>query len=324
MKRWNFETAGIRSEHPEDLTPMERRKMSLSAAMHKMKPEIKDFKGARGYKFTDELERDEAWLRSKNSTFVDNEDTEEARQMESMLAYVLGDIRLFPTRKGSFAFLASDYDDKRNGVDVVFGIRNKNNDEFTVFSVDAATGTHPANIQDKFDKSFDKRQGKTSVIKYCSYLDRKWKEHDAPHFVLGISPASQDNLMNHIIFDGDNLKGREEDADTDFMILSEMCEQIFMQLSDNRLPSDDKARGKLSNLLSAIIPALLANLNIDGGLPKDEKDKLLNERYKMRSDRLKKKDAVYNNIISAAKQRAFRNKTIARGAKVMPRAAEAV
>ena len=210
--------------------------------------------------------------------------------------------------------MASDYDDKRNGTDIVFGVKNLKTDSHTVLSIDVATGTLLKNIQGKFYNSFNIHNG-TSYVKYCMHNDQRWREPDAPHFILGMSPASQNKAVDKIIIKNGELKGRETDLDSDFILLSEIREQIQMQLAILKNdPSDASAQRitKLNNLMPAITTGLYRTLEINSSNyhSKEDRSQAFKEKYALKNREISRSDKVYNNIVTIARQRA-------RGAKAL-------
>ena len=297
-------------------TPRDVKKEVLYHAMYSAQPQFKDFRGYDGFPRR-MLESDQDWLSRKYSDIADSmpseSDDDWARYMEPVLTYILGSETLIPSRE-TFSFLAHDYDDKRNGTDIVFGVENNKTNENMVFSVDVATGTLLKNIQNKFQNSIDKHSG-TSYVKYCMHKDQRWREPEAPHFILGMSPASQDKTVDKIIVTNGELKGREKDPDSDFLILSEIREEIYMQLAILRNgPKTDAAERqmeRLDNLIPAINTGLYQSLGINSkDYPtKEERTQAFNKLYIMKSNELMRKDDVYKNIVYEAKRR----RNLARG-----------
>ena len=107
-------------------TLLEEKKETLYRAMYSAQPSFDDFKGYTGYS-NGMLRSDKEWLDEKSASIYNSEwkdaDDDFARYMEPVVTYILNREELLPTRD-NFAFLASEYDDKRNGTDVVFGVEN--------------------------------------------------------------------------------------------------------------------------------------------------------------------------------------------------------
>ena len=150
----------------------------------------------------------------------------------------------------------------------------------------------------------------TAQVKYCLYGDKKWKEPEAPQFILGLAPASIENGLSLLKVSDYNIdmKKSEYDLNTNFMVLSEIFEQTRMQLAIlGENPEDDSALAKrISNLTSlrvATVSALYQALGVNK-FPKEVRDKEFSERYKKGVNFFKSRDAVYNNIISVAKRQA--------------------
>lgn len=298
-------------------TLLEEKKETLYRAMYSAQPSFDDFKGYTGYS-NGMLRSDKEWLDEKSASIYNSEwkdaDDDFARYMEPVVTYILNREELLPTRD-NFAFLASEYDDKRNGTDIVFGVENNEFENDTIVSIDVATGTLLDNIAKKFANSFDKHNG-TAYIKYCMHNEKRWREPDALHFVIGMSPASQNKAFDKINVANGELKGRETDFDSDFIILSEMREQIRMQLADlKRRPADEiveQRKAKLDDLAAPINTGICRTLGINfAEYPtKEERNRVFRERYLEKQRELSKIDAVYKNIIGLAIDRT-------RGAKIL-------
>ncbi|MBR3231000.1 hypothetical protein IKF73_03195 [Candidatus Saccharibacteria bacterium] len=276
----------------------------LRGIMEQTRPTFKDFEG---YRAEAVLIQDEQAVKRRYSVAAEKE--ESAEGMEPAVAYLLP--TLFPTRKETFAFLANEFDDKFNGTDVALCVRNSQNDEDMIFSVDVTTATNPEHIKKKFERSA--KRDWASRIKYCLHDNKRWAEESAPHFVLGMSPASQDRLLNSFIIKDDvRLDSRKKDADSDFIILSEMREQVLMQLSFLRFVNKKGDRGeqiaKLENLLPAINSSLCHNLKVDTNLPEKKWIETFQKRYDDRTKELGYKDNVYKNIIKEARQMFLRSR----------------
>ena len=289
----------------------------LHRAMLRARPSFKDFEGAPRYSEA-ELWKDKGWLAWKNAQIENNGEHSSsdvyARDMEPILVYILNDEKLFPTRE-SFSFWASEYDDKRNGTDAVFGVQNRKTKEGMAFSVDVTTDTLVSEVKEKFRKSFDVYQGK-SYIKYCIHKDKRWREPNAPHFVLGMSPASQDKALSKIIITDGELKGRERDADSNFIVLSEIKEQISLHLAIlSKKPKTDTVKQMIDNLgdlLPAVYSALSSTLGIKSSEypSKKECEEAFQKKYSKKREELARFDDVYRNIINVAIQRARGKKAL--------------
>ncbi|MBR2641397.1 hypothetical protein IKD49_03050 [Candidatus Saccharibacteria bacterium] len=283
-------------------------KMSIiSSTMYSNQPTFRDFRKCDGFS-NEEIQKDEKELRKKMNTISHKDrapsDDMFAESMEPVLAYILNDQRLLPSRDDNYSFMASEYDDKCKGTDIVFGVMNRNKDGHLVFAVDVATGTRRENIMEKFNNSYDKYNGVTD-LHYCMHDDRKWKEPMAPHFVLGMSPASQANALDKFVFEGNELKGREKDTERDFIVLSELCEQIYLHLAMVRTSSElselkEEKTKKLKDFLMAVNAGLYRILGITSKEFPDSKNRenVFNERYQSMGKNLQRKDVVYANILA--------------------------
>ena len=290
-------------------TPLSKKKEILNRAMYNFQPTFRDFRGHP--KFPN-------WMLNKDKDYVydrlnehlnDGEQKDEyAEHMEAILAFILNSPSLFKTKE-TFAFPASTYDDLANGTDVVFGIKDNKTGGKTVFSIDAATGTNVESIQKKFKTSIVEHDG-TSRIKYCLHGKEKWSEPEATHLILGMSPASQDKAVSNIpIAANGEIVGRGEDLDTDFIILSEIKEQISMQLAIFRdKQKSDSTKQRISNLkgtLNAVTTALNYTLGIQQSdfASEEEYQKVREQRYTQKSKEMWSRDEVYKNILNEARRR---------------------
>ncbi|MBR3236192.1 hypothetical protein IKF92_00715 [Candidatus Saccharibacteria bacterium] len=287
---------------------LEEKKGVLRRAMLSARPDFDDFYGYRGFPdgmLKDDKERLKKRLAEDREKGNAKSNDEFAKNMEPLLTYILNDERLLPTRD-SFSFLASVYDDKLNGTDVVFGVQDSKKDFFVTFGADAATGTDIDNISKKFDNSFSWHDG-TSYIKYCLHDDRRWRDRQAPHFVLGMSPASENNAFGHILINNDQLIGREEDFDADFIILSEIHEEIFMcldMLEGKKGENSLKRVEKLKRLIPAVNMGIRRVLSFNAKEYPDstERQNALFKKYQEKIAEMKQYDAVYENIMGTTKE----------------------
>ena len=283
---------------------LDQKKEILYQSMDEFRPTFKDFRGHPGYinesiqKHQNELNKKEKKREYYEKILADDEF---ARYMEPVVTCVLNDSNLFPTRN-NFSFPASKYDDEINGTDIVFVIGDRTGKGSLIFSIDAASGTNIQNIQEKFERSAIYNY--TSHIEYCLYKDQRWRESDAPHFILGISPGSQNKAMDNIIIKDLKFKERTEDLDTDFMILSEMKEQIRMQMEilGKESKSTDHLK-KLNVLAPAVTMALCRTLGIDRTKYSSDEECLqaFRESYSQKSEECKRRDDVYRNIMLITK-----------------------
>lgn len=290
--------------------PPDDKRTILRKAMYSAQPVLSDFLGYPDFP-ENKILADQKYLNAKIGNIAlgaqSSSDDDYARDMEPILTYILNTGVLLPSRT-NFSFLASDYDDKFNGTDIVFGVQNKKTKDNMLFSVDVATGTLLKSIQSKFENSLDRHDG-VSNIDYCIYKDQRWSETDTPHFILGMSPASQDKAFEKIRIENGELKGRDEDLDTDFIVLSEIKEQIEMQLSilvkKPRIESIENRIAKLSDLMPAIGSGLYRTLGINASdfSSKVERKKVFTEKYNQKANKLLPLDDVYKNIVYESNRR---------------------
>ena len=293
----------------------EQKAYIISDFICREQPTIRDFRGTEGFP-KKMLDSDQKHLDKINFHFLEKyfdrpesvADDPYGRSAEAVIAYALNDV-ILPTRKSSYSFLASDYDDKINQTDVVFCVNDNNDtDIFHTFAIQVATTTSPEKTKQKFDKSADGKgaPAMTKRIKYCKRGNKKWKEPAAPHFIIGMMPSELIAAVNKFKFENEQLVGREEDPNTDFKILSELREQIKMQrtyLKNNPMKSDSsETRDEiLKNLNSAVSFGLYKVLGINR-TPKEQRKELFDEKYKQ-AVLANCKDTVYVNIINEARIR---------------------
>ena len=288
-------------------------------AIYRLQPKIDDFKKCDGYpNWMLEQDKKEVSRRSLRHAMESSGSMAASdrwsRDAEPILTYVLSS-GILPTRE-CFSHLASDYDDLCNGTDIVFGVKTRDKSRFMVFSIDVATGTNNENIAGKFNKSEIARRNTSPFaanIKYCKHQDKRWREQEAPHFILGMMPARLDDAVDEIqISDEGIIAGREVNPDykTDFRLLSELYEQIKMQKSIlKKNPDDPSSKRRLSDLEDfqhAVISGLYRTLGIDT-LPKEARREAFDIKYKEEVDKAAKKDSVYRNIIAETRRRTKRD-----------------
>ena len=291
---------------------LQEKKNIVHMAMYRNQPTFDDFVGFDGYSKR-EINEDKQKLESKIRRIEKNSYTESndefAHDMEPILTYLLQDRFIMPTRE-HFSFLASEYDDKFRGTDIVFGVRNRETNKCTAFAVDVATGTNEKNINGKFRKSFDEHGG-VANLKYCMYKDERWEEKSAPHFVLGMSPGSQNQAMDRVVIKNGELKGHEEDPIYNFMLLSEMREQAYLHLAflKNKLPvyrkTTEKQVAKIVDLLGAIHGGLyrVFKINEKSHPDPEERRQFFEQKYQSTRAAVLRADKVYANIVNETDQR---------------------
>ena len=308
----------------------------LTMATYASRPEPRrDFRGRPGFP-SSMIDQDMRELKATRARRRNNHDANAniaandrfARLAEPVLTLILNDDRLFPTRE-SFAHIASEYDDECKGTDVVLCVNDKDGGRM-MFSMDVSTGTKNENVAGKFDTS--EKYNMVADIHYCLHGRERWSSYGAPHFIVGMSPASLQKAMEKVRVGNSNngTIGREPDPDSDFIVLSEMWEQTKMQLAILKNDSTEndgseetaqkqKMIAQLSSLGAAIKGSLMKKLDIDDdkNLPKEERLSKLSEAYSAKVDEQVKKDAVYANIMAEAKRRCLEVKKKARGAKTL-------
>lgn len=159
----------------------------LSEAMRRNQPDFEDFLGYNGYSDRmieadkERLERkmEEIRVRDEGAPEDAAKSDEYSKSAEPVLTYILGDVRFLANRgQRTFSFLASEYDDKMNGTDVVLGVEKPDGSEFLGFAVDVATGVDEQNIRKKIASSAMERQDRgafTAFVKYCKWGEWRWK-----------------------------------------------------------------------------------------------------------------------------------------------------
>lgn len=296
----------LKSEKDSEVS--ESKLQILAEAMREMQPKIADFRGKSG--FSDGmLQRCEDELEAKLER-VKNNDKQQLPSIgandkytwgaEAIVAYAFNDRQMFPTRD-SFAFLASEYDDKINGTDIVVGLQMKDSSHYIAYSVDVATGTNRESIHEKFSRSA-RWHGKTapwnSFIKFCAFDGQYWSESETPHFTLGLMPSRVDDALEKIKINDDGLiAGRDSDPMTDFKLLSEMREQLTMHEKSLH------AQGLLDNQMGEVLRSISGAVNnrLYKILGVQGKDKIARaEDFKEKYTKMVKycrEDLVYRNIL---------------------------
>ena len=293
---------------------------ALYQAMNAVRPRISQFYGVPGFppnelrsdnrlvqKRTQKIEEDE-W--NNSSAFIPDE---WAQFAEPVVAYYLNDEKLF-ANANNYAFPASHFDDLFRGTDVVFGIQEKDGEKDGVFSIDASTGTGRDSVDKKFRVSIDEHRG-VSDVKYCLHDEKKWSEEEAPHFVVGMSPASIQKALLTFHLENGVLKGHDEDLDTKFIIVSELHRQVCMQLKllgkkpeDSTSPLAQRIQ-KLTELKKPLSLSLkkMFGFPVNGKLSPDVLRKM-NDEYLRMVKKMGAFDSVYNNIMQESLDRLSNNR----------------
>ena len=300
---------------------IEEKATILQKAMYRAQPTFDDFRGCPGYS-NDMLGRDAQKLKEKEARIARNNKGKSGEawsdrwsvQAEPILTYVMNTDSFLSTRD-SFAFLAHEYDDKYNGTDIVFCVMGKDK-RYMTFSVDVATGTSSDNIRKKFDESAQSHGGTppmAAYVKYCVHGGRHWKESEAPQFILGMMPSRLDDATGAVDIKEGLIAGREADPKTDFKLLSEMREQIIMQLAilkNEKNPANESRMNKLRELISAVNTRLAEICGVKGDT-NEERIADYGRKYKKMMGQMRE-DLVYKNIVDEA----IRRTNMARGKKV--------
>ena len=287
----------------------------LIQAMQEGQPRPWDYRKAPG--FSEETIRADMHDLAKKERWIDRHDSIESTDefvamSEPLVADTLGSPGIFRSRK-HFAHLATDYDDKIGGTDVVFGVEEKKTHQWMVFSVDVASGTSPENVAGKFLSSEKTRERDdltippyAASIHYCQYRDERWKALAVPHFILGLSPGGIARGVEHLSFNKDGLLlGSTPDFDTDFMLLSEMQEQIEMQTIALQALSDSVDVAKQRDMIKSLSPAVGRSMATLFGLTPEqvkEDPSKLQARYAAEVAK-HADDKTYHEIIEFARKR---------------------
>ena len=287
----------------------------LRNAMLRNQPDFEDFRGKPGFS-RGMLESDERELNAKMAR-IEQDDVDKARgdryagDAEPVITYALNGETFLQTRD-NFAYLASEFDDKMNGVDVVFGVEKKDHSGDMVFAVDVATGTGARSVREKFRRHAENDW--MTEVRYCVHDGNRWSEQNAPHFVLGMMPANIDRALDKIQITDETI-AREADPKTDFMLTSELYEQIEMELADVDGKYNDEIEldqvAKLKDLRGAVKARLYKICQVKGET-KDERAKDFKLKYP-RAIREVQGDLVYRNIVTEARERRERYNERRRG-----------
>ena len=231
------------------------------------------------------------------------------RWMEPMLTYIMNRSNFTSKAHRSFAHLASLFDDKCRATDIVFGIehidRKTSVSELMTFSIDVTTSTDINKAEEKFVNSSVSHFGALpwgADVHYCYDIanDERYSEGAAPHFVLGLSPASIDKALDNFELSEGKIM-RKKDLDTDFKIYSELYEQIKMQLKMIKADGSNAA-DKRRDFLQALggdarmkILYILKEKDEDGRPVENEEEFI--DRYSKEINKARTEDDVYRNII---------------------------
>lgn len=286
-----------------EMSPEEKMEI-LRDAMFRNQPDFDDFRGKPGFS-RGMLERDRGKLAAKRTRMHEAREDEAsgdryAGDAEPLITYILNEESFLKTRD-SFAFLTSEFDDKMNGADIVFGVEKKDHSGEMVFAIDVATGTDPAAIEHKIKNI--QRHDWMSKVDYCMHDGEYWSEPEAPCFVLGMMPASIDKATDKVRISSETI-AREVDPMTDFMLASEMYEQINMQIRDiDYRYSDEMSERQISKLkdLRTAVKAKLYKICQVKGETKEERAKDFELKYPKAMKQVGG-DLVYRNIINEVRK----------------------
>ena len=297
----------------------------LDRAMRANQPQFIDFKGQPGFsdrmieeckiELAEKIRRDNEKNRNNPRAQDAAANDPYSKYSEPLIAYIFNDERMLRTRK-TFSFLASEYDDKINGTDIIVGVENKKAPDSNpiICAIDASTGTNYKNVMNKFTENSKWHRSTPpwcSYAKFCRLSSYCWSDPEALHFTLGIMPSSMDKALDKIEFKDGVIMGRDADSDTDFMLLSEMREQIVLQkFIISRATHNDYASGQLERL-NSLLPAVNTRLRQICGVNKvdeSERDAYFKREYEKRKQK-SRYDTVYKNITDAC--RSYKAVTIA-------------
>lgn len=287
----------------------------LNRAMRASQPQLIEFKGQPGFsdgmiercekELAEKIQRDSE--KNRNNPRAQDAAANDlyAKYSEPLIAYIFNDERMLRSRD-TFSFLASEYDDNINGTDIIVGVENKDNPDYIVCAIDASTGTNYRNVTGKFAENSKWHRSTPpwcSYAKFCRFNGHYWSEPEALHFTLGLMPSSMDKALDKIEFKDGIIMGRDADPDTDFMLLSEMREQIILQ-KHIILQSEDNGHAegrleRLSSLLSAVNARLRQICDVKN-VEKSKRDEYFKNEYIKRRQKFRY-DTVYKNIIDACR-----------------------
>ena len=251
-------------------------------AMYENQPDFEDFEGLKWYPYNERRKDIKEYNKKLDRIFYSDyekgqsgqvtEKDEWAVSAEAVLTYILNDEKLLPMNS-TYAHVASDYDDKCHGTDVVFVLDEDNEEERATFSIDIATGTNAKNIRNKFAESAKAHRDVapwTADIKLCWHNEDRWKALGVPHFIIGLDPRGLLDATNNIAIKDELIAGREPDPITDYKIL---CEILFQAILQEKLINEHsrnkstlnrlKSLQKLQRALYNRIDALTDNPNIE-------------------------------------------------------------
>ncbi|MBR3378474.1 hypothetical protein IKG50_04095 [Candidatus Saccharibacteria bacterium] len=144
--------------------------------------------------------------------------------LEGVLWYMGSNSQIFEAEE--YSEPGSDYDDYRNGVDVVFGIPSQEVGKFdTIFSVDATTATLEDEVAGKFldvDGDPNNDSPGCNQIKYYKHEGRCTRLNCKPNYIVGASPATIAEAVGKFDKCGDYVICPEPDEDFRRKILIEL------------------------------------------------------------------------------------------------------
>ena len=302
----------------------------LTQQMYRSQPKINDYCGAPG--FSPEMLRQDRAALDRKSRYIERKSAEQAPEdvendpygpwAEPTMVAVMRSNDFIGAEADTFSYLASEYDDKIQGTDVVFELKD-NLGRASTYSIDVATGTNPQNIKGKFDHSV--QNGNPTLpyeadIHYCtSKTGTRYIAKGAPHFIVGVQPSLLEKAIDKFNFTADGIpEGREPDPATDFKLLSEMYEQIGMQVAVYQLANKDVRDSHFAKLGAILGPVERRLMRICGatGDTNDAVRADFNDKYAKLKKEFSgevfykhpvgeeiKPDKVYKNIIEETERR---------------------
>jgi len=284
-------------------------------------PNIEDF---RYYYGRDKLRefKNESMLKVFKIQANENQSTEEDEKSIEGLVYSILDGKAIG--KGFKAFPGSRYDDIKQGTDIVLFCEVEKSDKPLTYSIDVTTGTSKKTVQSKFASTYGSGRNGNSSVRFCRdpKTRKMWDEEEAPHFIIGVSPASVINTVSSgkvfykekegeqgvDIKNVDNIivaLSGEDYKNTVLKILAEFHAQIEIQKSlvnnqENLSQNKKVARRKYLVTLGAQIKERLTGLlGIDKeGKNPNEISAEFSQKFNKKVKELLREDTTFGNIMS--------------------------
>lgn len=204
---------------------------------------------------------------------------------------------------GGSAIRATEYDDYKNATDIIYTINTEglfdkeqlDVPDSIVLSVDVTTaksGKNQQGVDSKFHYIGFERPYEiqwTVDIDYCGDPDPVYTEKRAPHFIIGLSENTLHDIAAGIVMDkNNNVVEYDFDKAIDFMVASEMFEQVLMHESNMPKGANDEHVRKLQALEIIFREKLAHTLGFSSSY-----DERFVDAYFDMQDAMRERDEVY-------------------------------